>query len=152
MSRLKKVQKSTRSVKWELAPDIKKRSFELIGQFGLSWIKFERLFFYRSYDSKARAYARTWGLPALWQRSLNVEPAYQIEVLAENFDKLSEENRDKVILHELSHIPKTFSGALLPHTRHSKGSFHEKLDELIENYYAEKRKGKKSFSIFKIRL
>ena len=35
MSRLKKVQKSTRSVKWELAPDIKKRSFELIGQFDL---------------------------------------------------------------------------------------------------------------------
>ena len=152
MNQSKKARKSTRKVKWELAPDIKKRSYELILQFDLNWIKFERLFFYRSYDSKARAYARTWGLPALWQRSLKVEPAYQIEVLAENFDKLSEEDQDKVILHELSHIPKTFSGALLPHTRHKKGSFHSKLDELIEDYYKEKRKGKKVFGIFKIRL
>lgn len=154
MKQSKKARKSIKSkrVAWELAPDIKKRSYELILQFDLNWIKFERLFFYRSYDSKARAYARTWGLPALWQRSLKVEPAYQIEVLAENFDKLSVENQDKVILHELMHIPKTFSGALLPHTRHSKGSFHQKLDELIENYYKEKRKGKKMFNIFKINI
>lgn len=154
MKRSKKARKSIKSrrVNWELAPDIKKRSYDLINQFDLNWIKFERLFFYRSYDSKAKAYARTWGLPALWQRSLKVEPAYQIEVLAENFDKLIPENQDKVILHELSHIPKTFSGALLPHTRHKKGSFHSKLEELIDNYYQEKKKGRKPFSIFKINI
>lgn len=154
MNRSKKARKSTRSarVNWQVAPDIKKRSYELILQFGLNWIKFDRLFFYRSFDSKARAYARTWGLPALWQRSLKVEPAYQIEVLAENFDKLSDEDQDKVILHELSHIPKTFSGALLPHTRHKKGSFHARLDELVEEYYAQKRKGVKKFGIFKINI
>lgn len=157
MKRSKKARKSTRSVKprstrvsWKLAPDIKKRSHELIVQFDLDWIRFDRVFFYRSIDSKAKAYARTWGLPKLWQRSLKVEPSYMIEVLSEHFDKLNEMEQDKIILHELSHIPKTFSGALLPHTKHTKGSFHEKLDTLIRDYH--KQKGKKKFSIFKINV
>ncbi|MBL7036562.1 metallopeptidase [Candidatus Microgenomates bacterium] len=153
MKRSKKARKSTKSrgqVSWKLAPDIKKRSHELISQFGLDWIRFERIFFYRSIDSKAKAYARTWGLPRLWQRSLKVEPSYMIEVLAEHFDKLDEMEQDKIILHELSHIPKTFSGALLPHTRHTKGSFHDKLDILLKDYH--KQKGKKRFSMFKINL
>lgn len=150
MKRSKKARKSTRSVSWKLAPDIKKRSHELIVQFDLNWIRFERIFFYRSVNSKAKAYARAWGLPKLWQRSLKVEPSYMIEVLSEHFDKLSEMEQDKIILHELSHIPKTFSGALLPHTKHTKGSFHEKLDTLIRDYH--KQKGKKKFSMFKINL
>ena len=94
--------------------------------------------FYRSINSKARAYARTWGLPRLWQRTLNVEPAYIVEVISEHFDKLSERDQDKVLLHELTHIPHNFSGALVPHTRHKKGSFHDKLDILIEKYFASK--------------
>ena len=154
MKRSKKARKSTKSsnarVSWKLAPDIKKRSHELIVQFDLNWIRFERIFFYRSVNSKAKAYARAWGLPKLWQRSLKVEPSYMIEVLSEHFDKLSEIEQDKIILHELSHIPKTFSGALLPHTRHAKGSFHDKLETLLKNYHAEK--GKKKFSMFKINL
>jgi predicted metallopeptidase len=100
----------------------------------MDWILYERLYFYRSNFSKARAYARTWGLPALWQRSLGVEPAYIIEVLSEHFDSLDQRNQDKVILHELTHIPRNFSGALVPHTHRKKGSFHNKLDELISRY------------------
>jgi predicted metallopeptidase len=106
----------------------------------MDWILFERLFFYRSVDSKARAYARTWGLPALWQRSLSVEPGYIIEVLSEHFDKLDLKNQDKIILHELTHIPHNFSGALVPHTRHKKGSFHDKLDKLVDMYFENQKK------------
>jgi len=135
MKRLKKGQRSTKSVDWVTAPDIAKRSLGLITDLKMDWILFERLFFYRSKDSKARAYARTWGLPSLWQRALGVEPGYIIEVLSEHFDKLDKRNQDKVILHELTHIPHNFSGALVPHTRRRKGSFHKKLDELVERYF-----------------
>lgn len=135
MKQLRKGRKSTKSVDWQGAPDIAKRSLKLITDLRMEWIFYERLFFYRSTDSKARAYARTWGLPALWQRSLNVEPGYIIEVLAEHFDKLSTRDQDKVILHELTHIPHNFSGALVPHTHRKKGSFRRKLDDLIDLYF-----------------
>jgi predicted metallopeptidase len=133
MIRLRKARKYSK-FEWELAPDIKARALKLVDVLQMDTILFERLFFYRSQGSKARAYARTWGLPALWQNALNVEPAYIIEVISKYFDKLPPKEQDKVILHELSHIPKNFSGALVPHTRKRKGSFHHKLDELINRY------------------
>jgi predicted metallopeptidase len=138
MKRYKKGQKSTASVSWDLAPDIEKRSSILIKTLELEWLSYGRIFFYRSINSKARAYARTWGLPKLWQRTLGVEPAYIVEVISEHFDNLSEKEQDKILLHELTHIPRNFSGALVPHTRHKKGSFHDKLDILIEKYYESK--------------
>ena len=135
MKLFRRGRKSSKRVEWDNAPDIKKRALELVTALGMDWILFERLFFYRSTDSKARAYARTWGLPALWQRALGVEPGYIVEVLSEHFDKLDKKNQDKVILHELTHIPHNFSGALVPHTKHKKGSFHDKLDKLVEKYF-----------------
>ncbi|HAU65434.1 TPA: metallopeptidase [Candidatus Woesebacteria bacterium] len=101
----------------------------------LDYLLGERLFFYRSQGSKARAYARTWGLPKIWQHALGTEPAYIIEVISGYFDKLSPKEQDKVLLHEISHIPKNFSGALVPHTRHGKGSFKGKLEILIDKYF-----------------
>lgn len=127
--------KSNKPVDWQLAPDIKARALNLITELKMDWILYERIFFYRSNFSKARAYARTWGLPKLWQMSLDVEPGYIVEVLSEHFDKLSVRDQDKVILHELTHIPRNFSGALVPHTRHKKGSFHDKLEQLYEDYH-----------------
>ena len=44
-----------------------------------------------------------------------MEPAYVIEVLAKYFDKLDQDKQKQVLIHELLHIPKNFSGALLPH-------------------------------------
>src|SRR4030066_1273253 len=124
---------------WQEAPDIKARVLVLMESLGLDYVLGERLFFYRSVGSKSRAYARTWGLPKLWQNALNVEPAYIIEVISRYFDKLSPKDQDKVLLHEIGHIPKNFSGALLPHTRHGKGSFRGKVDELIERNFEKMR-------------
>ena len=138
MKRLRKARKYSK-FEWTEAPDIKKRVLVLMESLHLDYLLGERIFFYRSVGSKSRAYARTWGLPKLWQHALKVEPGYIIEVISHYFDRLSQRDQDKVLLHEISHIPKNFSGALVPHTRHGKSSFHGKLEELIDKYFESMR-------------
>jgi predicted metallopeptidase len=133
MKRLKKTLKYSK-FEWVEAPDIKKRVLRLTEELNLDYLLAERLFFYRSQGSKARAYARTWGLPKLWQHALKVEPGYIIEVISKYFDNISAKEQDRVLLHEISHIPKNFSGSLIAHTRHGKGSFKNKLEILIDKY------------------
>ena len=133
MKQLKRGPKSLR-FNWVKAPDIKKRTIHLVKSLGMTWITSNRIFFYRSYGSKTRAYARTWGLPKIWQESLGVSPSCIIEVLSSHFDDLSQSQKDKILIHELTHIPKNFSGALLPHIRRGKRSFHKKVDDLITRY------------------
>ena len=100
---------------WESASDIKKKVGLLVKKLGISHIDPKRIICFRSFGSKSRARARIWSLPRIWQLALKVKPAYCIEILSEKFDKLSEDDKTKVLIHELLHIPKTFSGALLPH-------------------------------------
>ena len=80
----------------------------------LSHLDKKRIFCIESTGSKSRAYARIWGLSRIWQEVLNMGPAYVIEV-THRFVKLSPKQQDEVLLHELAHIPKNFSGALLGH-------------------------------------
>lgn len=118
---------------WEKAPDIKKTVLDLKRQLNLYWIDINNIYFYRSNNSRSRAYARIWGLSKIWQNALGVEPSYIIEVLSEKFDKLSDYEKDKVLLHEIAHIPKNFSGSLLPHIRKKgKRNFYDKVDNLIK--------------------
>ena len=127
---LKRVRKYTRTNKnkkleWENAPDIKERVDKLIDKLELDWLDTNQIYCLRSNYSKARAYARIWGMGRIWQEAIGIKPSYCIEVLSEKFDHLSIERKDKILLHELAHIPKNFSGALVPHTKKGKGSFHD---------------------------
>lgn len=103
-----------------LAPEINTEISRIVVALGLSFIKSEKIVTFRSYGSKSRAVARIWSLPRIWQIALNAEAHYCIEVISERFDKLSERDREKVLIHELLHVPKNFSGALLPHKQRSK--------------------------------
>src|SRR3989344_2521925 len=102
-------------LKFEDAHDVKALVDELVTQLELKHIRPERVFCVRSIQSKARAYARIWGLSKIFQVAAGYEPTYILEVLSEHFDKLSHEKKERVLNHELLHIPKTFSGALLSH-------------------------------------
>lgn len=127
--------KSKKSIDWQMAPDIKERLNEMSSKLELSHLEESRIFVYRSHNSSSSAYARTWGFPRIWQMSLNQKPAYVIEVLSERFDKLSKKDQDHVLLHELAHIPKNFSGSLLPHTRRrGKRNFHDRVEEMYAQY------------------
>lgn len=106
----------------------------MIKRLGMVWIKPSRVFTYSSTGAKTRAYARIWGLAKIWQGTLNIDPAYIVEVISERFDKLTDKEKDKVLIHELSHVPKNFSGALIPHTHKRKGSFRDILRKLYADY------------------
>lgn len=69
----------------------------------------------RSFGAKSRARARIWSFPKIWQFALNIKPHYVIEVVSQHFDYLSDDDKTRVMIHELMHIPKNFSGALVPH-------------------------------------
>lgn len=102
-------------MEWEEAPKIKIVLEHVVKSLKLSHINTKRIFCYRSFGSTSRSYARIWSFPKIFQNVLKVEPAYVIEVLAKYFDKLDLDQQTKVIIHELMHIPKNFSGSLLPH-------------------------------------
>ncbi|MCL5676182.1 MAG: metallopeptidase [Patescibacteria group bacterium] len=90
---------------------------------------------YRSYGSSSRAWARIWGLPKVWQQALNILPHYIIEVISERFDKLSEQDQTKTLIHELLHIPKKFSGGLVPHRGRRHYNIDRRIVEKIFNNY-----------------
>jgi len=126
---------------WKKAPDIKKRVLHLKTVLDLPWLRTSKIYCVRSNYSTSRAYARIWGLSKVWQLALEVEPAYIIEVLSEKFDNLDTEEKDRVLLHEISHIPRNFSGSLLPHIRRrGKRNFHDRVEELF-SMYLKNRKG-----------
>ncbi|KKQ97533.1 MAG: Metallopeptidase-like protein [Candidatus Woesebacteria bacterium GW2011_GWB1_39_12] len=123
------------SVDWKPAPDIKRRLNHLQNSLNLDWIKKSSIYCFRSKNSSSRAYARIWGLSKVWQLALGKGPAYIIEVLSEKYDELSVREQDRVLLHEIAHIPKNFSGSLLPHIRRrGKRNFHDRVEELYTNY------------------
>lgn len=116
------------------ASDIELRIKHLVATVGIEWVDITKVKCLRSENANTRAYARIWGLSRVWQLALGQKPMYVLEVISEKFDKLPQVEKDKVLLHELAHIPKNFSGSLVPHTKHGPGSFHDKLDKLIIAY------------------
>ncbi|MBI3620090.1 metallopeptidase [Candidatus Roizmanbacteria bacterium] len=115
-------------MKYERAPEIKRQVDVLIDRFGFHHIVAKNIHCIRSFDAKTRAYARIWGMAKLFKEVVGLEPNYIIEVNARRFDKLPEREKIKTLVHELMHIPKTFSGSLLSH----RGPHHRINDREVE--------------------
>jgi predicted metallopeptidase len=127
--------KSAKSTKlsWEKDAEIQQEMEGIIASLDFSHIKSGRVFCYRTNGSKAHAYARIWAFPKIFQDVLSIEPAYVMEIISEKFDKLKEDDKKKVIIHELLHIPKNFSGSLLPH-KYGYTRIDEEVDVLFAKY------------------
>ena len=110
----------SQKLEWQKAPDVKKEINKILKVLNLPHITLNRIFCYRTNGSKSRAYARIWSMPKIFQDALDLEPAYVIEVLSKYYDKLNDDEKSKVLIHELLHIPKNFSGALVPHVTRSR--------------------------------
>ncbi|MFH1146171.1 MAG: putative metallopeptidase [Pseudomonadota bacterium] len=99
-----------------MASDICAVSSCIVSKLLMTHVDKSRLFFVRSQGSESkRIIARCHGLPRIMQLALNQKPLYVIEVISEKFDKLSREDRIRVLIHELMHIPHSFGGGFRAH-------------------------------------
>lgn len=64
--------------------------------------------------------------------ALGMEPTYVIEVISERFDMLDTEGRESVLIHELLHIPRRFTGGLRPHGKYVNGREVSRLRSMLE--------------------
>lgn len=98
------------------APDIKKRMDEIIELLRFDHVKPENVYCVRSRGSQSRRIiARIHGLGRIWQLAMGIEATYIIEVISEQFDPLSSDGQDRVLVHELLHIPHGFQGGFRHH-------------------------------------
>lgn len=112
------------------APDLKERLIEIVHKLGMSHIDVNRVACLRSTGSSSRrTLARCHTVGKLMQRAMRINAFYAIEFL-ESFERLSRKEQDKVIIHELLHIPKTFGGGF----RHHDYVCEENVDILYQNY------------------
>jgi predicted metallopeptidase len=103
-------------IKYVEAPDVKSLVDEFVESLDLFHVVPQFVFCFRSTGSKSgRVIARIHGLGKIWQEALSLPPSYVIEVISEKYDRLSKEDKEKTIIHELLHIPHGFAGGFRPH-------------------------------------
>ena len=102
-------------IKYSFDPELHIRTLKIARQL-FPHVKDDRLKCFRSIGSSSRGtIARCHTLGKLMQLTIGVPAHYGIEFISEQFDKLSKEEQDKVIIHELMHIPKSFGGGFRHH-------------------------------------
>ncbi len=110
------------------------RALELIvEELGLNHIRLDKVYIVWSKGSKTTALARIWGLPSPFVRLGICDPTYVIELVSEKFARLSCNDIVETIVHELLHIPRSFSGGLRQHGDWSKKRNMRKLLSRISN-------------------
>jgi predicted metallopeptidase len=129
----------TMPIKYEEAPEVKRLADEIAQSLDFFHVVPQFVFCVRSTGSESkRTIARIHGLSRIWQEVLNLPSAYAIEVISERYDRLSETEKEKTIIHELLHIPKGFSGGFRPH----RGYIDRKTVELLHKKLQQQRKAK----------
>lgn len=102
-------------MKYEHAPDLQARMEEIVLALQMNHIDINRVKCFRGRGSSTkRTIARCHTVGKLMQKAMNMPAHYAIEFL-DKFEKMSKEEQDKVIIHELMHIPQTFGGGFRQH-------------------------------------
>ena len=102
-------------MKYEYSQELQEKAEEISNAL-FPHIKPNRIKCYKSYGtSSRRTIARCHALGKLMQKALDIDAFYALEFITERFDKLDEEGKIKVIIHELMHIPFTFGGGFKHH-------------------------------------
>jgi predicted metallopeptidase len=124
-------------ISYEIAPDVEEIASKIISSLALNYLDQARLHYYRSRGSKARrVQARIHGMGRIWFDALSMKPHYIIEVISEEYDRLDLPEREKVVIHELMHIPSKFSGGFVPH----RGKVNRRNVEKMHRDYVEKKR------------
>jgi predicted metallopeptidase len=121
-------------MKYFYALDLQKKAEE-IAKILFPHIDISRIKCFRSRGTSSRGtIARCHTMGKLMQLATGTNAFYALEFLAERFDKLSQEEQTKVIIHELMHIPKAFGGGFKHHNFVT--------EKNVEKFYEIYKKGK----------
>ncbi len=102
-------------MKYEFADDLQ-RTAEEISKMLFPHVDLTHIRCFRSYGTSSRGtIARCHALNKIMQKAIGIKAVYVLEFLTERFEKLDGEEKLKVIIHELMHIPKTFGGGFIHH-------------------------------------
>jgi predicted metallopeptidase len=103
-------------IEYSEAPDVKKLADEIADSLDFFHVVPQFVFCVRSRGSESRrTIARIHGFGRIWQETLHLPASYVIEVISERYDRLTEEDKEKTVIHELLHIPRGFTGGFRPH-------------------------------------
>jgi predicted metallopeptidase len=126
-------------IRYEKAKDMECLAKEITLKLKWNHIDLNNVGFIRSFGSNSRrTIARCHSMGKAMQIAMDRKGYYLIEVLSEKFDKLSNDDKLRVMIHELMHIPKSFGGGFKHHNIVN--------DENVENFYKEFLKSDKSLS------
>lgn len=115
-------------IRYELAPEIESKLKRITRKLKMDHIDLDRVKGVRSYGSTGKGIiARCHALPKVMQLALGIDAHYVIEILTENYNRLSKEEQIKILIHELMHIPETFGGGFRMHSDHVTRKNVEKL-------------------------
>tara|TARA_Y100000310_G_scaffold331650_1_gene405624 strand:- start:205 stop:600 length:396 start_codon:yes stop_codon:yes gene_type:complete len=127
-------------MKYEYAPELEEKAREIILKLDLNHIDINNIACIRSYGSRARGViARCHALGKVMQKAMKRKAFYTLEFISKRFDKMSEEDKIKTIIHELLHIPKTFGGGFKHHNYVQEKTVNKFYNQFIE-------KGEENFS------
>ena len=103
-------------IKFYRALDLEEKVKEMVRILGWSHIDLSRVRCMRSSGSSAkRTLARCYALGKIWQKALDMPAHYIIEVIDEQWQRMSEAQREETLLHEIMHIPHSFGGGFRHH-------------------------------------
>ncbi len=126
-------------ISYELAPEIQNEINE-IARTLFPHVRIDSVVCIRSYGSGSRGtIARCHALGKAMQLALGRGGFYVIEVISKRFDKLSDVDKTKTLIHELMHIPKTFGGGFIHHD-----VVHTRNVERMYQHYCNLKHGNKS--------
>ncbi len=129
-------------MEWQPASDVHTRLRRIARALGLTYVNPGRIRCVRVQGSRANALARIWGLPPVFQDALDLEPHYVIEFMVPAFDRLPRREQDRVIIHELLHIPRTFSGGIRPERSPSLSINNRTVERYYRQYLAAMKRGR----------
>lgn len=117
-------------VRYIRAPDMENAVRRIVESLSMHHIDPSRIRCVRSFQSRSlRTRARIHTASKAFFTGIGSPPIYVIEFISKNFDKLTDEEKIRVIIHELLHIPKSFGGGIVSH---NKINFDEECERLYK--------------------
>lgn len=107
------------AIKFSIDEEITNRVREIAKVLEMGHVAQDRVICMRSHGSGSKGtIARCYGLTKIWQNALGIKAHYIIEVISEKYDRQSDEDKDKTLIHELMHIPFNFGGGFKHHSNY----------------------------------